>query len=479
MDYSAWDTQPASVTSLTLDPKNPRLPELGHEASQPEIIAELIRHEAVFDLAKEISRFGYFPTEVLVCIDDGGSLVVVEGNRRLASMKLLLNPESAPAEHVGRFKKLAKDAVGLPKEIRVTVAPSRSAAAPFIMNRHTKIDIKRWEPIQQARYIQSLLDSGASLEQLPELTGFRRGDLVDRLRTKTMYDIANTLPLSGPLKDVVSDPRRFNASTLERVIGTPRLREFLGIEFDAEGGIVGKVHPDDFKRAYQRIVEDIVDGKVDTRIINKKAGVSRYLKRIAQAAPKRDGAFTSDSLLGKVGPATPKQVLRRKKAKAKRTRLIARTFKCYLDLPRINCVLEELQRLDVSEFENAVGILLRIFIELTVSHYLDSTGKMNPLIKRLDKQGKKPKTWSPSLRQMLNETLTNDSIADQIPRQARKALNKAIAYDDHPLSLDGMDQFAHNPYDAPNSKQLFQMWSQFEDLMGLMMIEQTPPSTTP
>jgi hypothetical protein len=223
----------------------------------------------------------------------------------------------------------------------------------------------------------------------------------------------------------------------------------------------------------------IINGKVDTRIINNKAGVSRYLKRIAHAAPRRDGAFTSDILLGKIGATAPKRVPRRKKTKAKRTRLIAKTFKCYLDLPRINCVLEELQRLDVSEFENAVGILLRIFIELTVSHYLDSTRKMDPLIKRLDKQGKKPKTWSPSLRQMLNEILTNDPIADQIPRQARKALNKAIAHDDHPLSLDGMDQFAHNPYDAPNSKQLFQMWSQFEDLMSLMMIEQTPPSTIP
>jgi hypothetical protein len=479
MDYSSWDTQPVSVTLLNLDPKNPRLPELGHEASQPEIIAELIRHEGVIELAKDISRFGYFPTEILVCIEDEGSLVVVEGNRRLASLKLLLNPESAPDEHVARFKKLAKDSATLPKQIRVAVAPSRSAAAPFIMNRHTKTDIKRWEPIQQARYIQSLLDSGATLDQLPDFTGFRRGDLVERLRTKTMYDIANTLPLSAPMRDIVGDPRRFNASTLERVIETPRLREFLGIEFDDEGGIIGKVHPDDFKRAYQRIVEDIVNSKVDTRVINNKAGITRYLKRIADAAPKRDGAFTSEGLLGKQGTGAQKRALRRKKAKAKPTRLIPKTFKCYLDLPRIHCVLEELHRLDVAEFENAVGILLRIFIELTISHYLDSTEKMNPLINRLDKHGKKSNTWSPSLRQMLNEILSNDPVAGLIPRQARKALNKAVSDDDHPLSLDGMDQFAHNPYDAPNTKQLFQMWSQFEDLIGLMMVEPTPPGTKP
>src|SRR6266481_3655065 len=94
MDYSAWDTQSVTVTSLDLDPQNPRLPELGHEASQREITAELLKHEAVFELAKDISKFGFFPTEVLVCIEHQGSLLVVEGNRRLASLKLLLNPES-------------------------------------------------------------------------------------------------------------------------------------------------------------------------------------------------------------------------------------------------------------------------------------------------------------------------------------------------------------------------------------------------
>lgn len=479
MDYSAWETQDVSVTSLNLDSKNPRLPELGHEASQREIIYELVKHEAIFALAKDISRFGYFPTEVLVCIEDKGSLVVVEGNRRLASLKLLLNPETAPEEEAAKFKKLAKDSAGLPKQVRVAVAPSRSAAAPFIMNRHTTTEIKRWEPIQQARYIQSLLDAGAVLDQLPELTGFRRGDLIEKLRTKTMYDIANVLDLSADLKDNVSDPRRFNASTLERVIENPRLREFLGIEFDDQGGIVGRYHPEDFKRSYKRIVEDIVKGRVDTRKLNNTAGVRRYLKRLADVAPQRTGSFTSDSLLGKPGPNAPKRVAPRKKGRNKPTRLIPRTFKCYLDSPRIRDVLEEIQRLDVTEYENAVGILLRIFIELTISHYMDAAGTTGALIARLDPKGKKDKTWSPTLRQMLHEVLAKDPIADSIPRMARKALNKAVSDDDHPLSLDGMDQFAHNPYVAPDRKQLFQMWNQFAQLMELMMDEPTPPSKRP
>jgi hypothetical protein len=479
MDYSAWDTQSITVTSLDLDPQNPRLPELGHEASQREITAELIKHEAVFELARDIAKFGFYPTEVLVCIEEVGSLIVVEGNRRLASLKLLLNPESAPEEDVTRFRKLAKDAVTLPKQVRIALAPSRGAAAPFIMNRHAGVDIKRWEPIQQARYIQSLLDTGATLDQLPDLTGFRRGDLVEKIRTKTMYDIANTLNLSTATRDIVSDPRKFNASALERVIENPKLRDFLGIDFDSDGGIIGKVHPEDFKRSYQRIVEDIVNGRIDTRKINNTEGVRRYLKRLADVAPRRGGKFTSDSLLGKAMTSAAKPRVRPRRVKAKPTRLIPRNVRCYLELPRIHDVLNELKTLNLADFENSAGIMLRVFIELTISHYLDASGKMDSLVARLDKDKKKPKTWSPTLRQMLSEILQRDPIADSIPRQALKALNKAVSQDDHPLSLDGMDQFAHNPYESPIAKQLFQMWSQFENLIQLMMDEPTPPSVRP
>ncbi len=181
-------------------------------------------------------------------------------------------------------------------------------------------------------------------------------------------------------------------------------------------------------------------------------------------------------LLGKNVAAIDKPMKHRARTKAKPTRLIPRTFKCYLNLPRIHDVLKELQTLNLAEFENAAAILLRIFIELAISHYLDSTGKINQLVAR---QGKKSNTWSPTLRQMLLEILNKDPIADLIPRQARKALNKAVSDDEYPLSLDGMDQFVHNPYIAPNAKTLFQMWSQFEKLIELMMVEHTPPSKKP
>ena len=79
-----------------LDPENPRLATSVKRPTQQELIADLLEHEEVMDLVRDIARQGYFPNELLVAIRDGPNTIVVEGNRRLAALKLLLNPELAP-----------------------------------------------------------------------------------------------------------------------------------------------------------------------------------------------------------------------------------------------------------------------------------------------------------------------------------------------------------------------------------------------
>lgn len=480
-NYSAWDEQTITVTSLLLDPNNPRIPELGHQANQREIVAELVHNDAIYELAKDIAAQGFFPTEILICIEETNALIVVEGNRRLAALKLLLSPELAPQEWIARFRALAKKASGPPvQEVRVLVAPSRSDAAPLIMNRHTQIGIRRWEPIQQARYVHSLRTAGMTLDNLAATTGFAKGELLKNFRTHTMYEIANSLKLDEKTNATVRDPRKFNTSTLERVIGSPRMREFLGIQFDSDGKVVGSVHPEDFKKAYKKIIQDIVDGEIDTRKLNNDKGVRSYIStHLGNVRPKRNGSFNSVTLLGQTeeGKAPSPALKAKPKTKAEKQipYLIPKSLKCGLQMPRIAEVLSELQKLKVDGFENAVAVLLRIFIEMSISHYLESTRSMKTLVARLNKDGKKPNTWTPSFRQMLGDVLQNDkAIIAAIPKQALKALNKAVSDDSYPLSLDGMDQFVHNPYVAPTERQLRQFWNSFQHLMEFLMEDHTP-----
>src|SRR5260370_35198116 len=96
-DFSKWNTPRVSLAKLLLDSSNPRLSEPGElAASQGDIIAELVSHEKIESLARNISANGYFPNEAPFVIKAEGYYIVVEGNRRIPAWKFLLNPEPAP-----------------------------------------------------------------------------------------------------------------------------------------------------------------------------------------------------------------------------------------------------------------------------------------------------------------------------------------------------------------------------------------------
>ena len=84
--------KPVAVKDLYLDPQNPRL--AGRDLTidqQDEILKTLWQERAVNELVDSIATTGYWPHEVLFAIEQDGKLVVIEGNRRLAAVKLLLD----------------------------------------------------------------------------------------------------------------------------------------------------------------------------------------------------------------------------------------------------------------------------------------------------------------------------------------------------------------------------------------------------
>lgn len=81
------------IDQLYFDPRNPRLEGfLDHSApSQQDLLRVLWQQMAVDELALSIAASGYFNYEPLFVSLEKGKLFVIEGNRRLAAVKLLLD----------------------------------------------------------------------------------------------------------------------------------------------------------------------------------------------------------------------------------------------------------------------------------------------------------------------------------------------------------------------------------------------------
>ena len=90
------EVAPVPVDSLVLDWRNPRLIGLEPGASDSMIIAQLYRDEDLSELLQSIAANGYLDIEPLVVVDErAGGLTVLEGNRRLAALRLFRDSELA------------------------------------------------------------------------------------------------------------------------------------------------------------------------------------------------------------------------------------------------------------------------------------------------------------------------------------------------------------------------------------------------
>lgn len=89
------NAQLLKVDELHFDHSNPRLAEYGitSSTSEADILKTLWDAMDVRELVQSISASGYFPHEPLIVADESGKHVVIEGNRRLAAVKVLRSHE--------------------------------------------------------------------------------------------------------------------------------------------------------------------------------------------------------------------------------------------------------------------------------------------------------------------------------------------------------------------------------------------------
>lgn len=137
IDYSSWTSRLLSVENLKLDIQNPRFSyQSQRDMNQTEIVKYLIENHSVYDLAKTIAINGYLLNEDPIVCKEGDYFVVLEGNRRVAACKVLLNPYKFLSPQ--RAKELSKYGTRYEK-LRCNIAPTRRDADTIIFKYMTKI----------------------------------------------------------------------------------------------------------------------------------------------------------------------------------------------------------------------------------------------------------------------------------------------------------------------------------------------------
>lgn len=470
-----WVTRQIPVVNLYLDSKNPRLSSGSESASSREIIQQLFDFDKAYEVAESIAHRGFFANEPLLAVREDERYIVVEGNRRLAALKALREPGVLSGTYLRSIERLVKkfESVQFIERVPVIIAPDRRSTDPQIAGKHVGTPVLAWQAENRARFILEKLNEGYSSQELQDELNFSTADIQAARQTRAIAEIARSLDLPPELKEKVLLPRTKLFTTIERVIDSTVGREYLKIEPDAENGFRGKTTKAEFLKGFRKLVYDVAKGDQSSRTLNTNDDIKKYFDSLSPEdlpLAKRGTFLPSDLISDKKTQAVPASVEKSKpqpKTQKIHETVLPRSLKIVYGNPRIIDIRDELVNLKRVDHPNAGAVLLRVFFELSVMHYLERTGELAAITLRLKEKGKIQHD-QPSMKQIIPEIIR--ITKGKLSTADAERVEKAIKYDSSaPFTLSDLHSFVHQKTELPGERDILQFWLRVEPLFRLML----------
>jgi hypothetical protein len=222
----AVDPKRMDPVDLSFDAHNPRLQGRAIGYSQEEILGILWREFAVDEIVLSIAANGYFDYEPLFVVREDSKNVVVEGNRRLAAVKLLLDPSLRAVVKATQIPEISSEAA---QELRAlpVVYTTRDEIWRYVGFKHVN-GPKQWDALSKAEYIAWVHNEvGISLDDIARQIGDRHST-VARLYNGLMA--LQEVEASGLWNRDRRTHRRFFFSHLYTALDYPGFQSYLGID---------------------------------------------------------------------------------------------------------------------------------------------------------------------------------------------------------------------------------------------------------
>lgn len=394
------------LASLRLDPLNPRLDD-GKQTQREALNAMLdAQGSKLVALARDITHNGLSPLDRFLVIEADGSpdeYVVLEGNRRLTALKLLIKPElgagKLKAGELKAFKTLSQASdFTTDSELDCVVVESRDEAIHWLRLRHGgELDgagTVDWGATERDRF------NSRSGKTSPEL------QLLE-------FAISHGA-ISEDQAGLVS------ITNLRRLLSDKAVREALGLQIDRKIGSITTYYPAaEVLKPVAKVLRDLSSDDFVVGDIYTKEDRADYIKAFGRAnrpdakskKPAASGLPQGSSSGGQPSPSGKKQG---SKIKARRKTVAPTTTGLAIDQKRLKDIYRELQRLKLEDHTNAGAVLMRVFLELTVDNYM-KRHKITPTVAKI--------TLASKLQQVHDDLLAKNVMTKPELAPIRKAVS--------------------------------------------------------
>ncbi len=430
------------VFNLVLSVENPRFETVGSQRDALEIMITEIGDKLLV-LAEDIAKNGVNPSELVIAIQETKkNFKVLEGNRRVAALKLLSTPEMFKDKHKSFTNKLTKIAKNWnkssQKELQCVVFTDVDDANKWIELKHTGENKGRgvvpWDAQQTARF-NSMMEKKQSVGlQALDFLKENCGQEVDKLIKKV------------------------SITNLERLLTDKDVQSVLGIQLN-NGVLETTLMRDEVKKGLLKIVNDIASKKVKVKNIYLKDDRKKYIEDFKPGIDIPDTSKQAEniwqlSMVEQSIPMVPKKK-RRIALSTDRHTLIPRNWIIQIQETKINKIYIELKDINVDDFANAVSVLFRVFLELSIDAF---DNKYN--FPRREKKGKLI-----SLRERFKrvaEYMEKNGMANKNELKGLRVLTQAK---DSLYSVDTFNDYVHNRHFSPVPNDLKINWDNVQVFM--------------
>jgi len=223
-----------SPDKLSLDRHNPRLflPDMAHQAEEEDLIKALTENSDLKELIVSIANNGFLDMEPLIVISEDNNnerFRVLEGNRRLAAIKLIKSPSIALKCRI-KLPDLSKKVMSSMDEIYVYRVKSEEDARGFIGFKHVNGPHK-WDSYAKAQFAYKWYkeekDQGLTIDEIAK----KLGDTNQTVRAliSAMF-ILEQAQESGVYKLNDRTTPRFALSHFYTALGRKEYMDFLGLD---------------------------------------------------------------------------------------------------------------------------------------------------------------------------------------------------------------------------------------------------------
>lgn len=439
------ETKKILLSKLQLNLENPRFESVGSEKEAINLMIETLAAKLI-KLAKDILENELNPADLIqVTPNRENKFTVLEGNRRITALKLLRKPSLIERRHISFYKKIK------PLSDQFNKKPSQKILCVIF---HDPIDSDKWIELKHTGENDGVGTVQWDSTQQARFTRKRKGQTPIALQAIEFLSRSEFTDTS--LKE---DLGKLPYTNIERLLTDPDIRDILGLSYK-EKNLETVYKEEEIVKGLSKIARDFLYRNYTVNQVRNKKDRLKYIEEFSENdLPQKPLATNSIWRLTSAKnlsmdienedlspiPHKPKDISSKRKCLIPKDCIIKITDR------RPNKIYHELKTLNINDFENAVAVTFRVFVELTVDAFIESKQGQIKGVKKMT-----------AFKEKVQRTIDYFQSAQILNDHQLKGIRVLINERDGILSIDTFNAYVHNRVFFPKADHLMNSWNDIQ-----------------